>query len=360
MSKSLGALATMGEALDEAVVAAEAAGQHVELPELDTTMALCMIRTHREPGKGGLLTVSAKSRVTGDIIVGPFVTREDEPSAEALAQLVRAHRWVLNPVTMGDGSPRHPAKTISGNPSICPINRIHVKCPNPKCGHEGVEWKDSFQMRNKEHNPPGQPYGPDTIGTCPAKNAKGGVCGTQVDHHKLFCTAFDTRPGRNDDPVIMPQQRDQVIKVMLEAWKAGPPADGKPTLTLPRIWAVYPLDAVPDPSWQPQDERALRLAERAAAFQKQAVVGGQQTLQPYPLGILPYGLAKKYHQAPEPISSAVKEFWLESDEVAMGWVSVADLAGSPDLGYKRELWSERPDRGPRQQSRKRSRDVYIV
>lgn len=355
MSKGIGSL---GEQLDDAVVKANMDGRHVELPQLDKTMALCILRTHRSPDTRGNITVSALSRVSGDIIVGPYVTREDKPTEEALVQLVRARRWVMSPVTLGDGSPRHPIGTIAGNPSICPTNRIATSCP--MCGHKGYEWKDSFMMRNKEYNPQGHQYGPDTVAICNARNGKGGECGVRLDHHKMFCTAFDARPGRNDDPVIQPTQRDQVLHVLMNAWKAGPPDDGKPTLELPRLWAVYPLDAVPDNGWTPTDPRALRLAEKAAGFQTTKLgPDGKPMAVPVPLGILPYGIAKQYHRGPEPISTALKACWLESDEVAMGWISVNTLAGGdPSLGYKRELWSERATTYAR--PRRQQEAVYVV
>lgn len=335
-------LGSLGAALLEAVTVAEEHGQHVELPELDKTMALCMVRTRRKPGKGGLLTVSARERVTGDIIVGPYITREDEPGEANLLKLLRAHRWVLNPVVMGDGMPgrdgnvHHPKSSISGHPSICSVNRIKTVCPI--CGHAEAEWKDELIMRSKSLTEHGiiAGWSPELVSPCKNPKCK---C-TPINQTKLHSTAIDCRAGHNDDPVISEAQRKAVVDTLVTAWKAGPPADGKPTLVLPRIWAVYPQDQVPDKTWRPDDERGSLLVKRASEFQRPVVQGSTFVPEACPLGILPYGLARKYHAAPTPISDAVLEFWLESDEVSVGWISTDALAGGQDIGYRRELWSE--------------------
>lgn len=321
----------LGDKLMQAAAAAKAEGRSLKLPNIDGRLALCMIRTHRHP-QGGL-TMPADKRITGDIILGPFATRKDQATPENLDKYLQAHRWVMNRVHIGDGVSR-PKYIIYGPPTISLMHRIEVSC---KCGYKRQEWKDVVVMKGKrpEGDDRTSGWSKDLLLTCPRCHC------TPMDQRKLRCTATLNRPDKPDDPVIDAQSLKLFQDVMVEAWAKGPPADGKPTVHLPRVWCVYEQGQCPDPAWQPDDARAKLMCERAAAYvHRQEVVDGEVKGIPYPLQLLPFGRARQYHQAPTPISTALITCWLECDAVSVGWVAMNDLYPNPDLGFKRQLWHE--------------------
>jgi hypothetical protein len=213
------------------------------------------------------------------------------------------------------------------------MHRVETHCDDPACGFTDRECKDIVIMRSRDVKNPDERvdgWSPDLQTPCKK-------CGKPVSQKRLWCTAIRSRPDSLDDPVVRAKDTPDVIQAFLEAWKKGPPADGQPTLVLPRIWAVYRKDAVPEPGWTPHDARAAALVERAEAFQKRTANGD---VVPYPLGVLPYDIARQYHQAPEPRSKEVREWWLESDPVGIGWINRSALFPSKSIGWRRRLWHE--------------------
>jgi hypothetical protein len=335
----------MNEALSEALQIAAAEGRKLRLPpavkvverppEEDHRLVLAMVRTHRKAHLRGQMTISARERVSGDIILGPYSNRRETPTEEGLDLLMQAHRWVLNPIHMGDGN-RRPLYTIVGPPTITLMHRIETHCDETGCGNTDREWKDIVIMRSRDESNPHERvngWSPDLYTPCKK-------CGRPVSQRKLWCTAIRSRPDSQDDPVVLEKDAAAVTRTFLEAWKQGPPADGQPTLGLPRIWAVYRKDDVPDQSWQPSDARAAALVEKAATFQKKIENGGVVSYQSYPLGILPYAVAKQFHQAPEPQSKEIREWWLENDTASIGWVRRSDLFPNENMGWRRRLWHD--------------------
>lgn len=324
----------MLEALRRAADSAAAEGRTIELPRVDNRLVLCMIRTHRKPTQAAALTVVARHRMTGDIVLGPFANRREQPSEEHLLQFLQAHRWVMNMVhfqDLEDSTPKHPKYVIKGPPAITLMHRVEIRCA--ACGKVTREWKDRLRTQLRKD-------ASDTSRlVCPK-------CGcTPVTYRKLRCTAMTQRENSADDPVIGPTARDTVVKAMLDIWAKGPPEDGQPTVTIPRFWCVYDQAAVPDPTWQPQDAKAKLLVERAAAYQATDPEAGVYVPQPHPLAVLPFGVARKYHMAPEPISRALKTVWLECDTVSVGWARMQDLYPDDGLGYRRQLWHDPKNRG---------------
>lgn len=332
MSQGLGQL---GEVLESAVETAAAEGRELKLLPTNRTMVLCAIRTIRKANQRSFLTVSAHERVAGDIILGPFATRRESPTIEHLECFMQAHRWVLNPVHMGDGTNK-PVHSIVGPPTISLMHRVETKCS--ACGHIAREWKDVVIMRSK----PADSSEHRVTRWDPSIDTDCNECHSRpVAQHKLWCTAIRQLENSWDDPVLDNEKdRAEVTEAMLKAWQDGPPADGKSTIMLPRIWAVYRKDQVPDPTWKPTDERAQRLADRAASFQRSLSNGPSVSTEPYPLGILPFDVARPYHLSSAPISTALIKLWLECDHVAVGWVQRSELFPTETLGFRRTLWHE--------------------
>jgi hypothetical protein len=385
-------LGSLGDALEAALGTAKADGRELQLPNVDRRLVLTMIRVYRKPAQRGLMTLSACERVAGDIIQGPFASRHDAPTVENLERFLKAHRWVLNPVHMGDGRPnrdgivKRPAHTIVGPPTISLMHRIETKCT--ACGHTDQEWKDVVIMRSSlpesEGEVPAAVAVTDetqtTVAASAAATPEGAVatvevtskkkfhgrvthwsptivtscnkCGcSPVSQRKLWCTALRKREKSADDPVIFQKDREAVLERLLQAWQEGPPEDGQPTLVLPRVWAVYESSAIPDPAWKPSDPWAVHIGQRLQAFQQRVENAGVIGYVNVPHGMLPFGVARQYHQPPEPISKAVKDFRLEpahhkdaspeAVDVAVGWASMADLL--PDektAGWRRRLWHD--------------------
>jgi len=326
----------MGDVLDTALQIAKAEGRELNLSaEEDRRLVLAMVRTHRKAHLRGQMTISARERVSGDIILGPYSNRRETPSEEGLDPIMQAHRWVLNPIHMGDGH-RRPLYTIVGPPTITLMNRVETRCDAVGCGNTEREWKDVVIMRSRdEQNPTERVNGWSPDMHTPCKK-----CGKPVSQRKLWCTAIRSRPDSQDDPVVLAKDAPDIVHTFLEAWKKGPPKDGQPTMGLPRIWAVYRKDDVPDQSWQPPDAQAAALVAKADAFQKRIENGGAVSYQSYPLGILPYAIAKQFHQAPEPQSKEILEWWLESDPVCVGWIRRSDLFPNENIGWRRRLWHD--------------------
>lgn len=340
MSYEAGCEGMLNSVLTEAITDAAAVGRELTLPHVDRTMVLCMIRRDPKDCKEGSMTLTAKKRQKGIIVLGPYATRREKPSRENLDRFLQAHRWVLNPVRDGDGIPdpstkivRHPHGMLIGPPTISLMHRIETKCV---CGHIEREHKDVVIMRSKPANGSNHRvthWSPDIITDC-------NKCGSEpVTQRKLRCTAIRNDELAGDDPVIDNDEREERLETMLDAWKDGPPQDGEGA-ELPRIWAVYKKDQVPDPSWQPTDVRAKALVKRAAAYEVKRIVNGAEIMVPYPLGVLPYGIAKAFHQPPVPISLAVQQYWLECAPVWTGWVPKCELYPSRELGFKRRLWHD--------------------
>lgn len=325
--------AIMKEALRVAAEAAVAEGRTIEVPQVDNRLVLCMVRTHRKPSQQASLTVSACHRMTGDIVLGPFAHRSEKPTPENLTRFMQAHRWVMNKVHVGDGSPERPDSIIYGPPAISLMHRVELQCK--ACGKVSREWMDIVKRKSRD------PEGQKTSGWSKMKIVSCPKCGCEpVDQRKLHCTAINRRDNSADDPVMSPATRDGVVAAMLSVWEQGAPADGEPTVALPRIWCVYDAADVPDKTWTPEDARARLISERAAAYQQSLPQRGIYVPQPRPLAVLPFGVARKYHMAPEPISKGLVTCWLDCDIVSIGWARMQDLYPSEDMGYKRQLWHD--------------------
>ena len=344
MSRQLGSI---GSQLDQALEQAAAEGHGLNLPRVDKRLTLCCLRVHKKPAEAGNLTVSAMERQHGDIILGPYAHRRQAPTMEnLLGGIIEGQRWHLNQVKMGvvghgpDGKERC---VITAAPTIVRINRVDVRCTNPTCGHHEVEAKDLLRQRSKMQD--GGSDGDRKIPLAMCKKCKktytavtegdATVLKPTLELRYLRNTAI-AKTGENDDPILTDADREQVLEAMAKFW-AEHPEPTEPTIHLPRIWAVYRKDRIPDPSWTPQDPRAKLLADKAAANRKRVGDGANAHFEPYPAAILPYEIAQKYHRGTDPISNALISFQMEAEAIQVGWVRKQDLIGTA-AGFRRDFW----------------------
>jgi len=320
----------ISNALDDAIEQAVQQGRTLEASE-HRLGRLCMLRTYRSDNIRGLSTISASLRIAGDIVLGPFGYYTQTPSMEALKELISASRWVYHPLERGGGTRASPAYTLRGLPSLQIISRIELSC---RCGYKFRAFRD-LAVRNARTRDGRQAvyWAPDNIVTC-------SKCQQVMAQRPLWCSAGQDRKGYNDDPVLATDAKlgyvkEQILEEMLASWEKG--AEKGPQIQLPRIWALYAQGTTPDPVWCPdkRDSRAHRLAD---FYQNEfETVRAGKPVQT-PLSILPFEIARQYHQAPEPVSQAAVDFVVEAERFQVGWVQMKDLLPNRDAGFKRQLW----------------------
>ena len=334
-----------GSALEEAIEQAAQAGRELVAPERlppdqDTRLSLCLIRTYKSDNVRHLPTMSAEQRIEGDIVLGPFGHYTRRPTMEALQELLWAHRWVFHPLERGGGTRNNPAYTLRSSPNLQIISRIELSC---ECGYRFRTFRD-LAVRNSR-TPDGRQassWSPENVVHCDR-------CQKVMQQRRLWCTAEQDREGYSDDPILKTDTRlgyvkEQILEEMLACWEKGAEAGAR--VQLPRIWALYAQGTAPDPAWAPdrRDGRANRLADYYAnefmAPSRVQGTDGRSYNQPVqmPLSILPYGVAKRYHQAPTPLSQAAVDFVVESERFQIGWVQMKDLYPNQADGFKRQLW----------------------
>ena len=312
----------LGTVLNQALQTAAAEGRELDSLNPEHCMQLCMLRMHARPRTPGNAYLNGGKLIRGEIVLGPLATRLDAPSMEGLTRFMYTDRLVYRPPARGVGTPEQPKSCVLEAPSLTITARMRTECP--ACHRRRTDvWMDDLLQRTvlEANQPKPLHWSPELRVKCD--------CGC----HPLSAWKFSSRvfpKNSYDDLVFNDQDREELLPQMLEAWKAGPPADGKPSLVLPRLWAVYRLSDRPSTAWE-----ASTAAEKALeAHAYKNVYKGEHK----PLGILPYEWAMEYHQAPQPLSQGLLLFWLEAQPLSIGWVPQKLLDDAvEETGWHREL-----------------------
>ena len=323
-----GGLVGLGDELEKAVEAAVAEGREFN-PEDRKTCAdvfgesttgkdwvLCALHIEaRSPVAG--LTVPARTRQTGTIVLGPYADRRDPATPDNLRRLLQAHRWVYNPVQMGDGV-RKSKMAVAASPSIVPMNKCEVRCPT--CGYSEIAWRDRLIVRTESRTPEGAV-------TCTK-------CNAEVTPKRLWCSALPNGRDGNDPVLPAGEEGEALLNSMLNAWIAGPPSSNDEGIRMPRIWMVYDAGKAPEvpDRWNGgmMDDRAMKLADKAAGYMS----GGHRR----PLDIVPWSVAREFHRS-EPANTDLIEVWLEVPfGTQIGWVRRSNLHTAAG-GWNMKFWS---------------------
>ena len=321
-------------AIDQAAKAGRELATVEQLPpEMDDRVALCMIRAYKNKSALGVPLAPATERVCGDIVLGPYASSSEKPSMETLKRKLWGQRWVYSRMMLGDGQSAHPS-AIRSTPNLRIIPRLEIECAS--CGKKARVFKDLL-MRFAKTRDGGKAfrYSQDLLFECPWCHSK------ELTVKALHNTANQDRPGRNDDPVVITDPNlgflaENTLEELLAAWEKGPAK--RTSVTLPRVWAVYPQGVCPDQEWTPdQHDVRAKLLLKFCREQNTEQVEGQAIK--VPLDLLPFKEAAQYHRGPEPLVKAKVGFYLEVEKCSVGWVRLGDLYASREtLGFNRMLW----------------------
>lgn len=129
---------------------------------------------------------------------------------------------------------------------------------------------------------------------------------------------------------------DPLLQLMYKAYRDPHPA---PAALLPRIWAVYPSDLVPDMAWTPDPDRPIeariRAAYNAAEYEPRKAEGVTLDIRPLQLAVAAQQNAITNSTTMPFIYGLVMEKIMgpvEQDHWVFGWMSERSLR-EPNIGY---------------------------
>lgn len=313
---------------------------------------LCALRMD----KGGRRCVSATERVEGVLVVGPTGDVASLPMRDSLLRNGEGRRVIYNGIALDQGSYRNPFR---GAPSLCTPRSIEFTCHNPACGHTWTESGDLGHRKIRKELPNLR---------CRFRKADGHWtgCGANGVTYRIVRTGLVDGP----DPILAAD--DEIFDRMLEAWYAGPPKDGVPTLQLPRVWLVYPKGRAPVEYVPPADEPAS-ISLCAAAETVTEMVGTDSTgaprVRPRPLSIVPYELVAAYHRVgvlrgvselkvARQAQADIIEAWFNAKTESVGWIRRDALYAREGAEWRVDLGGVPTAAYPTQRSKPRTPELY--
>lgn len=242
------------------------------------------------------------------------------------------HRWTFVPPRItrkefaGPDGTVYPVGGITHAPAIRITNRVISVCTN--CRAEDREWHDIFRDKVlKGRNgirADGLRY------KCP-----------HCFHDTMVATVGTTTLARRTevghDPLARNQAELDALKAPMDELAIR--GDDGTRIELPRVWAVYDKGNCPDQLWTPQDELDEHVVKEAEAFKD------PETGLSRPVELLPFRLAKAYHDPIRPVSDKLLTMWVDTRDV-VGYVKKGHLMGSREqvhtIGWERELLPSAP------------------